>query len=632
MSLWMQSAEPADENTIVVFRCRFRLNVRKRIVFRYSADERAMLFLDGERIGSGPETGTAEYWYFQNAEFDAGAGPHVLTARVLMFGRERMSCQMTVRHGFFVDDPSGLLRDWDCRIVSGCRFFPPFPDWGSNPRAEVFPEYDPEILKGGGGPWKPVVFREDARELHAPELPPMRYEKTEPQIYARGLEPEIIRDGSKEHPEPPAVPVDMMRLRKDRPAAGTHRADILFFPRYVCVWDTWHFSGQGTVRVIFTETPYATERYDNIGLKGNKGKRDGSCFAGNGDIFHVDGTLDWIDYQWRAGHYVIVEISGDVKYSCEFYRTGYPIPEYTGSSPVVRAAYDTLCACCHDTFMDCPFYERLQYIGDTRLTAMVLFHVMKDSRLIAKMLRQFLNSQQPDGSLYTQYPSKHKQVIPSYMPLYLLMFHDYWMEHKADALFRELRAGASRLAEYLRKCCTADGMRIPGWQFVDWCADWSSDGVPPGGCVLDLICLLAFRASAEMLDDPEYEKKADSLSESILRLYYVPDDHLFYDDPAHTRCSEHAQSLAVLADLSEQIRMDAPGMTRCSIYFSFYYFLACRKQGRADLIRKRGKLWKESLREGLTTYPEEFRDPRSDCHGWGSYILLFDEILEEEKC
>ena len=69
--------------------------------------------------------------------------------------------------------------------------------------------------------------------------------------------------------------------------------------------------------------------------------------------------------------------------------------------------------------------------------------------------------------------------------------------------------------------------------------------------------------------------------------------------------------------------MDASGLTPCSIYFSYYYLCACRAQGREDLIRRRLSLWENVLREGLTTFPEEFGVTRSDCHAWGSYILLF---------
>ena len=575
-SHWMQPYSQPQCAHLALYRCRFHTGEATEIRLRFSADEHAQIFLDGTYLTEGPERGAREYWYYRDLAFRVDPGAHTFLARVRVLPGDWEHNQMSVRPGFYCEDYSGLLNEWECQIELGLEFDKPFPDWAAAPRVHV--------SSNGtcGGRWEPVRYLEPDRELHAPDLPEMRYEKIVPERRGQGL---------------------------------------YYFPHYTCCWTVWHFRGHGRVKVRWSETPYLNGNFDPLHLQGEKGKRDGSVFIGNYDVFEVDGALDWRDFQWRAGHYVETEVTGDVSIEAEFYETGYPIPEYRGDSRLARAAVETLRACAHDTFMDCPFYERLLYAGDSRLEALTLYHLTDDHRLAAKTLRMLLASQRPDGSILTQYPSRLVQVIPSFMPVFVLSFHDYWKRHKTDPMLDELKPKLRKLIEYLMRHVQPDGLRLPGWQFLDWCENWSS-GVPPGNCGVSLLGVLALRAAAELLEDPSVAETAEKLAETVKARYYVPEKRLFADDSNHRFFSEHAQSLAVLAGFSD-VLLDAPGLTPCSIYFSYYYLCACRAQGRADLIRMRLSLWENVLQEGLTTFPEEFGVTRSDCHAWGSYILLF---------
>ena len=575
-TLWMQPYSQPQCAHLALYRCIFETGMPTEIRIRFSADEHAQIFLDGTYLTEGPERGAREYWYYRDLVFKVEPGTHTFLARVSVFPGDWEYSQMSIRPGFFCKDFSGLMKNWECRIESGIEFEKPFPDWAAAPRVHV--------SSNGtcGGIWEPVWFLPQDRELHAPDLPEMRYEKVVPERRGKGL---------------------------------------YYFPRYSCCWTVWHFRGHGRVKVRWSETPYLTEKYDPVHLQGEKGKRDGSVFIGNYDVFEVDGSLDWRDYQWRAGHYVETEVSGDVTVNAEFYETGYPLPEYHGDSALVRAAVETLRACAHETFMDCPFYERLLYAGDSRLEALALYRLTDDHRLAAKTLRMLLASQRPDGSILTQYPSRLVQVIPSFMPVFVLSFHDYWKRHKTDPLLAELMPKFRKLVGYLMGKIQPDGLRLPGWQFLDWCGTWEN-GVPPGNCGVSLLGVIALRAAAEILRDPAVAETAEKLASTVKDRYFVPEKNLFADDSNRRFFSEHVQSLAVLAGFSD-VRLDAPGLTQCSIYFSYYYLCACALHHREDLIRKRLVCWENALQEGLTTFPEEFGTTRSDCHAWGAYILLF---------
>jgi len=72
-----------------------------------SADERYELFLDGERVGRGPERGDPSHWYYETYQLDLKAGAHVLAARVWSLGPQAPLAQMSVRPGFLLctEDP-----------------------------------------------------------------------------------------------------------------------------------------------------------------------------------------------------------------------------------------------------------------------------------------------------------------------------------------------------------------------------------------------------------------------------------------------------------------------------------------------------------------------------------------------
>ena len=98
-------------------------------------------------------------------------------------------------------------------------------------------------------------------------------------------------------------------------------------------------------------------------------------------------------------------------------------------------------------------------------------------------------------------------------------------------------------------------------------------------------------------------------------------------DPEHRFYSEHSQVLALLAEndpeLAENLRRNGGKLAPCSIYFSFYYLQACLKYAMDDAAEKRLDKWRALESEGLTTFPEEFENPRSDCHAWSSHILAY---------
>ena len=129
---------------------------------------------------------------------------------------------------------------------------------------------------------------------------------------------------------------------------------------------------------------------------------------------------------------------------------------------------------------------------------------------------------------------------------------------------------------------------------------------------------------------PGLQECAQELKRIIHARYYNPAAGLYAIDLKKRYYSEHPQVLALLVDPYAPV---IPGLRKyelvqCSIYFSFYYLEACRLCGLDDLAEKRIGRWRALQEEGLTTFPEEFKNPRSDCHAWSSHILY--HLLRQE--
>ncbi|MBQ4329609.1 MAG: hypothetical protein IJC27_07755 [Lentisphaeria bacterium] len=591
--LWFSPPDIPEGAYITVYRSVFTVDCPRAVSFDFSADERAQLFLDGKRLIDGPERGAPEHWYFQRASFEVAGGTHTLTVRVLSFGFCKWAYgQLSVRHGFWIDEKSGILNNWECQIEDGCTFEAGFPDWGAFPRVHLTEEHNPLILEGKGGIWRKVAVFEDERELFPPDLPLMRYERIVPQDKGNGL---------------------------------------FYFPEYVCAWAEYRFSGRGRVKIRWSETPYLDEKFNLDHLKGNKGRRDGKFFVGNFDTFEIDGELHWFDYWWHAGHYCQILTEGEVTVQAEYFRTGYPYEGFVPADKLEKMAFETLQACSFETYMDCPYYEQLMYIGDSRLEAVCSRLISSDDRLPRKALKLLSLSQQPDGSLLSQYPSRSKQVIPSFMLIWVLMLHDHFKANGKDALTLELLVRAGRLMEFM-KSQEVDGLiSVKGWNFIDWCNGGNWDyGTPPGGAVnsiINFLYVLALQAMAEISGSSACRKKAQELLALLREKFFDREQGFYAIDTEHRFYSEHSQVLALLAEddhlLAENLRKNGEKLVPCSIYFSFYYFQVCLKYGMDDLAEKRLDNYRALENQGLTTLPEEFENPRSDCHAWSSHILAY---------
>ncbi len=609
---WM-TPDKNIESGIIFFRNIFSVKKTTVLEFDYSMDEYGAVFLDGELLEYGSERSCASHWYCNHVKCDLDAGEHELIFRVLFLDQElRPWAWMSVAHGLYFNETTGLLNNnsWQWRQLD-CQLFLPQPDWGQAPRVHINRTETANSPKT----WCGVVWRSDERELFPAVLKSMRKE--------------AITDFCRE---------------------DSVSRTVITLPFYSCVTVDYLFSGSGSVDIRYYESPDLVSQplnlaepgvvYDHIELTGE--------------------TYRWFDLWFRAGKVVEFCFNGTVKLEkVNFFRTGYPWvfdrmsrqPEDRRLEQLFTKAIRTLECCSMHTYMDCPFYERMQYVADSRIQMLTCYQISSDRSLPRKALFTMGQAMRRDGALECRYPAKDEKMfhifeptekcnpmLPGFSILYIQMLHDYAQLREDDELVRELLPVARRIVSWASGFLKNNILKdLPGWNFLDWLPEWNN-GIPPGcvggcGCTLNWIFVRSLLDLADLervFGTPgrelAYREMAAEITEAVIHAFFVPERGLFAENEQLDYFSEHAQVWALLAADRREVLpgLLAGDLDQCGIAFSFYYMAICRLYSCEEAFAKRLEYYLTMAEDPrLDTLPEEFVNWRSWCHAWSSHSLYF---------
>ena len=376
-----------------------------------------------------------------------------------------------------------------------------------------------------------------------------------------------------------------------------------------------------------------------------------------GDAFIADGGSErqFAPLWWRAGRYAqLTVLTSDSPLTINrltLRPTGFPLAVASHLSladppleRVMALCERTLRNCMHETYMDCPYYEQLMYIGDTRIQCLLTYVLSADDRLPRKALQLFdasrLNyTRLPLGA----HPSQQGGIIAPFALWWVGMVHDFAMWRGDPAFIRTLLPGVRAVLQRFVGEQDATGLIIspPGWNFYDQA--WG-DGMPPGGKVggvsatLNWHVILALHEMATLeswAGEPEFahwaQRQAQELAERATTIFWDASRQLLADDRDHQAFSEHTQCLAVLGNhlppaqqtaIAAQLAAGpAPDLQPASGYFTHYVFETYQRLGLGALMLPRLAPWLALADQGFTTCPESFGSTRSDCHAWNAHPL-----------
>jgi alpha-L-rhamnosidase len=672
-ALWIAPAEGAPRvSGIYYFRRQVDLaTVPASLGVRVSADSKFILYVNGARAGEGPAKSDLAHWKYEC--FDLAPflrpGTNVIAAVVWNFGPRAAVSQMSSSRVAFLleaDDQSQSALDtnqtWQVepglghQIISANYgqllhgYYAAVPgeeidgrlyDWAWNTATDgPDSHYQPVTIIGGAA----LRYAQDAPTIWAlnPDpLPPMEYSPTPfGNVVASQGATVSAESGLAFSVEP-----------------NSHATILLDRGTLTTAYPELTLTGGNGARVKVT---YAEALLDPAGNKGNRGEVEGRHILGLTDEFIADGApgRKFSPLEWRAWRFIQIDITTaaeplKIDHVAAWF-AAYPFKErgsFTADDPDLKKIWDvgwrTARLDAHDAYMDTPYWERLQYVGDTRIQALISYSVGGDDRLARQAIDAIDNSRLPEGVTQSRYPSSLPQIIPPFSLLWVGMVHDFWMYRDDPEFVRAHLPGTRAVLQWFLQYQRKDGLlgKLPWWNFVDWTADFPG-GVPPQDADGDsaLITLQFIEALQDGIDlerslgNPEraveYEAAKRRAAAAIQERCWNTATGLVADTPAQRHYSQQTNALAVWLDVvpkpkqrevMRQVLAASPGdkgvpeLSPASYYFRFYIARAMESAGMGDLYVSTLDPWRKMLALGLSTWAETPEPTRSDSHAWSAH-------------
>lgn len=634
-----------------------------------SADNQFLFHANQQRVGNGPSRGDLGHWRYET--YDLGpflrAGKNVLAATVWNFGTHAAIAQMSDRTGFLVHGQSGAEgiadtdESWDVEVERGVRSLVPHVNGyyaaepGMRIDGTIFDwSWDEANVVGSWAKAVPLGRGSLRGETDAPNNWQLVQDSLPP------MEMKLVPAGKVVRAEGIAMPIAFPKAGFTIPAGG--KASILIDNATLTTGYPALTVGGGSGATI--RMTYAEALVDEAGQKGNRNEIAGKHIEGPMDEFIAGGSVarEFMPLTWRTWRYLQIDVEAagqavEVE-GLKTWFSAYPFVErgsFSSDDDSLRSMWDigwrTARLDAHDTYMDTPYWERLQYVGDTRIQALISYVVAGDDRLARQAIEAYNNSRVPDGLTQSRYPSSLVQMIPTFSLLWVGMVHDFWL-YRGDANFvRTQLPGSRAVLDWYLSRQRPDGLmgNVPWWPFVDWGKDFEG-GMPPqeedgGSAIITLQFVEALRDAAEIetaLGDRHiadgYREAATRGAWAVRKLCWSDEYGLVADTPAHLHFSQHANILAAWLDVIPREKQkdvlekilsttDAgfhasttvPAMTAATYYFRFYLARALEHAGMGDQYLQLLGPWREMVALGLTTWAESPEPTRSDSHAWSAH-------------
>lgn len=641
-------------------------------VIHLSADNRYRLYVNEQLVAAGPARSDTDHWFFDSVDLAPYLinGDNIVAVQVWNMGEYAPYAQMSHRTGLIVqgntEAEERLNTDESWKVTRDTAFTP---IRLAGTATVVGPG---ERFEAGKHPfaWKSVLF-DDRKWANATGvgrgIPYGVFGSWDWQLVPR----RIPMMEHKEQRFSRVVRTEGLSLKwlatdkepKWQVPAGTTCRVLLDQGTLTTAYPSVTFSGgkDAQIRIKYAEAL--------IDWQGNKGHRDHTDGKQMGKVIYDEIIVGGADRQtftplwFRTFRYVELEIeTGEFPLVIDDIGsvfTGYPFEEqakvHTDEptlSKIWEVGWRTARLCAGETYYDCPYYEQLQYVGDTKIQALISLYVSGDDRLMRNAIAQFAASQQPSGLTGSRYPSYRKQIIPTFSLVWVTMLWDYWMHRPDEGFVAGYLNQADAVLSWFGQQMDTTGMlgALPWWNFVDWSfRPWEQDrpvgGVPEGGdsgqsAVISLQFAYTLRQAAELMTyfgeterAKAYRLRAKDIVRAVKHHCWVPEKQLVGDTPEGMVYSQHAQIFSILCEmfqpeesvaLMQRVLTDTT-LTPCTYYFGFYLNRALEKVGMGDAYLPQLDAWKEMLRLGLTTFSETPEPTRSDCHAWSAspnYELL----------
>lgn len=664
--------EPANAYGIYHMRKTFELSeIPSRFIVHVTADNRYKLYLNGKFVSLGPSRCDIYNWNYETVDLAPylQKGKNVLAAVVWNYAEQKPVAQISYNQtGFLLQGNTGaeaIVNTGDSWLCMKNKAYSPW----HKPVYGYFVVGPGELVSAANYPWgweqpgyddsgwaKARAGMEGAakgardypgRLLVPSPIPPMEY-KQERLASVRLAEGVKYPAAFLKEKTAFTIPANTkVRLLLDNEKLTTGYLSLLFSKGRDAEISV------GYAEALYEDKVSGTTKSYSLPVKGNRNDIKGKRFVGYEDKVIADGGSgrSFTSLWWRTWRYLDVNITtaSEPLVLEDIYGTfsAYPFqkeisfsaPGHSDLSEMLEIGWRTARLCANETYMDCPYYEQLQYFGDTRIQAMISLYNTRDAYMVKNAIEQGRQSIVADGITMSRYPSSVHQFISSFSLWWICTGHDYWMYRGDEAYMKSLLPAYRNILAWYEQWLKPDHSLgyVPHWFFADWAAGFPN-GEPVrekngNSAFQDLMYILTLEAAAEMEQafgmltmGVHYQKVATSIRNTIKAKYWDAARGLFADTYDHRSYSQHVNSLAVLAGIvtgkeATEVMMKTlseDDLIQSTIYFRYYVHQALGKAGMGDLLLDNLQIWRDQMDLGLTTWAEMPEPSRSDCHAWGA--------------
>jgi len=657
---------PQRDYGVYHFRKTFSLTDQPtKFIVHVSADNRYRLFVNGKAVCSGPARGDLYNWYFETVDIAKylQKGSNTVAALVWNMGVNAPVAQVTNQTAFVLQgntDAEKVVNTTDgWKVFHDLSYSAVSTDNASRLRTYmvVGPGDQVDASKYPWG-WEQPGFTDTTAWLNVKKIanpiaagygsdnlwtlvprniPLMRENQQRISIVRRAKGIEVSNDFLSGK-NPLIIPADTT-------------VSILIDQSYnsVAYPELIVSGGKGSsVKLTYAEALYAKD-----GSKGNRNLINDKEIKGNYDIFLPDGgnKRNFRPLWFRTYRFIQLDITtgkepltiNDLYGSA----TGYPFEvkaSFTSNDESLQQIWDigwrTAQLCAGETYFDCPYYEQLQYEGDTRIQSLISLYVTGDDRLMRKAILDFYHSRVPEGLTQGRYPSSRLQVIPPFSLYWVSMVYDYLMHRKDKEFVSSFLTPVRGVLDWYEKKIDQNKKMLgpmKWWNFVDWNLSFpggTPDGANDGNSsVVTLQYVLTLQQAADLFaffgkttEAAHYRELAAELSKGTYQQCFDIKKGLMANTPDKKTFSQHAGIMAVLTGCIPELNrkevmnkvLHDNTLSQATFYYRFYLNRALKKVGMADMYYSELKPWRGMIDNGLTTFAENPDPTRSDCHAWSS--------------
>ncbi|KAN0114480.1 glycoside hydrolase family 78 protein [Hyaloscypha variabilis] len=681
---WIDSSEINTAGRIVRFRREFSLpSAAIHAQLHFSADTRYKLYVNGVRVAVGPARSSLLIWYYDTLDIAPylRKGNNEIRFEVLRYfagSRSAMPFERTTHPGLTVVGSAevkaetyvvelGTLTDWRAQVDESIEFPTGLLDDGFLHISERIAPTDPN-------PWVvPLIY--GMKTLNG-DLLPWR------------LRPRAIP-----MPEESYVAVSTIRACQSiaainawtsclagtqplsLPAGSSHtlevQADV-----HSTAFLKWTFKAitkqsQIKLKVTYSEGYELEPRnYPFFRSKADRLDAEHGHLIGPYDEVTLDlpygQTVIYEPFWFRTFRIMRLEITVGPEpvelFSFGAVQVNYPLavkaswkePGDEHSENIWDISIRTMRNCMFDGYSDCPFYEQLQYSGDSRSVGLFHYLLSGDDQLMRQAITNFASSVTPEGLTQSRFPSHVPQIIAGFPLYWILQVCDHHLFFGDTPYARSFLPRIDGVLDFFNSHIDdlglVSGLPEDVWQYVDWVTTWGATGehpdkgVPTSGrksnrhTYFSMLYAMVLKQAAKLVRDvgrpghaSEYEERAETIVQAIKAHCF--DGKFFTDSTADIAdslaYSQHCQVFAVLcgaAAPSDRARLLTesflePSFSKCSYVMKFYALRAFALAGDdayEAFWARVWDLWRAMLANNLSTWEEDDVRQRSDCHAWGS--------------